>query len=113
MNKSENGFDSKAVEENLLNILNQESKLNSDPEIQELYNRLYKSLYLMRDFSLDYEAQDAKTFKKKILKIYRKFWRIGASPYIQYHNQFHATLINLLYLQNVIIEDLKSKAENE
>ncbi|WP_018887667.1 hypothetical protein [Paenibacillus massiliensis] len=104
---------STTAHENLLNLLKEEGHLESAPDINELYDRLYKSLYLMRDFSTDFERQETKTFKKRILNLYRKVWRIGASPYIRYHNQFHATLINLLYLQHVIIEDLKSKVDKE
>jgi hypothetical protein len=97
------------ISEKLVMLLKQEGKIHVTPDLQDLYDRLYQSLYIMRDFSVDFEVQQSKTFRGRILKLYRRIWRIGASPYIRYHNQFHATLINTLFIQNSILKELEAK----
>lgn len=94
--------------DNLINLLEKEGSTEA-PSLQELYDQLYKSLYIMRDFSSEFEAQKRNSLKSRILKIYRSMWRIGANPYIRYHNHFHALLINTIFVQNALIKELESK----
>lgn len=97
--------------ENLKSLLEKEKKLDNKPSLQELYDRLYHSLYAMRDYSVEFENPSSRTLKQKVLKIYRSIWKIGALPYIRYHNQFHATLINTVFIQHALLKELESKIE--
>lgn len=98
---------------NLIVMLESEGKSESNTDYKELYDKLYRSLYVLRDFSVDFEVQHSKGVKGKLLKMFRKVWRIGASPYIRYHNQFHAILINTLFIQNALLKELEAKIEKK
>lgn len=96
------------VLDNLMSLLEQEAKLTASPNLQELYDRLFRDLYRMREFSIEFEPQSSTSMKSKILRFYRRIWKIGALPYIRYHNQFHATLINTIFMQHAIIKELEA-----
>lgn len=97
------------VLKDLITLLEDEGDIKDMPSLHEIYDQLYRSLYNLRDFSPDLEVQKGNIFKKNILRLYRRIWRIGASPYIRYHNQFHATLINIIFIQNAIIKEQETR----
>ncbi|CAM4481088.1 hypothetical protein U9M73_15105 [Paenibacillus phoenicis] len=93
--------------------MHQKEHQHSEENLQDLYTRLYESLYLLRDYSTDWEAPKKNTIKSKILKSIRYIWRIGANPYIRYHNQFHGVLINLIFVQFTLIQQLANKIDKK
>jgi hypothetical protein len=76
----------------------------STDDRQSILDQLYHSLYLQSNYKLT--ALSANSFKHRLRFILLKILMLIMSPYVQYHNKYHATLINIIFIQNQYIKEL-------